>query len=210
MLQDDLGVLAECRMRDKHKMKDVISLHGIPANLAVGADAWGRPGKPQPVIISFNISYAAGIQEAAAKDDVSKTMDYGKFYKAVRATLDNQDHGFSDIKALLRVLHNCVPLGDGVEINVYLPKASIRAAGGIRYTDLSERELGGKLVRKESVSILDIRCTCLLGVNPHERLEKQPVAVDLLFCSSSDNATAVNAHLPCENYSALAKAVAEV
>jgi dihydroneopterin aldolase len=75
------------------------------------------------------------------------------------------------------------------EVVLELGKALLRAEGGLRYravTVWGEREEKGGMVRcpvvlEEEFCIEGIRCHAVLGVNPHERVEKQAVIVGLAF-----------------------------
>lgn len=59
---------------------DSIQLQDIQLPLPTGPDAWHRPGKPQPCSVSLKLSYSSATAAAAA-DDVSLSLDYGKLFR---------------------------------------------------------------------------------------------------------------------------------
>lgn len=59
---------------------DSVQLHKIQLPLPAAPDPWHRPGKPQPCTASLKLSYSSAIAAAAA-DDVSLSLDYGKLYR---------------------------------------------------------------------------------------------------------------------------------
>ncbi|KAE8153441.1 hypothetical protein BDV25DRAFT_168895 [Aspergillus avenaceus] len=77
------------------------------------------------------------------------------------------------------------------EIQLRLPKAILRASGGLVYTGslalgTTQAKEGdvpdGRLVLlHEKFEIQGIQCYCILGINPWERAEKQAVDVSLVF-----------------------------
>lgn len=103
------------------------------------------------------------------------------------------------------------------EINLCLPKAILRADGGLQYrckfalgtiqgitAGVSKKRL---VLLEEEFQIPDIRCYCILGINPWERVEKQAVHISLKFCGpglQEWGSTVV------ETYQALIREVAEV
>jgi len=77
------------------------------------------------------------------------------------------------------------------EVWLHLPKALLRAEGGLKYRsvtvlgykDPSEGAEAGRqpIVLEQEFRIEGIRSYCILGVNSHERLEKQAVIINLEF-----------------------------
>lgn len=59
---------------------DSVQLHKIQLPLPAAPDPWHRSGKPQPCTASLKLSYSSAIAAAAA-DDVSLSLDYGKLYR---------------------------------------------------------------------------------------------------------------------------------
>lgn len=59
---------------------DNVRLQNIQLPLPAAPDPWHRPNKPQPCTASLKLSYSSAIAAAAA-DDVSLSLDYGKLYR---------------------------------------------------------------------------------------------------------------------------------
>ena len=104
------------------------------------------------------------------------------------------------------------------EVWVQLPKALLWAQGGLKFrsvttwgydqADLSPEdavETGRQsLVLEQELRIEGIRCYCILGVNSHERLEKQCVMITLTFRGDGQASWVV------DGYQIMTKAIAEV
>lgn len=75
---------------------DSVQLHSIQLPLPAAPDPWHRPGKPQPCTASLKLSYSSAIAAAAA-DDVSLSLDYGKLYRRLEHDIQNMGtHSGSD------------------------------------------------------------------------------------------------------------------
>ena len=190
---------------------DVVVLRNLHFELAVGLDAWHRRGKPQPVLVSLEIGSGVAIQNAAAGDDVSKALDYGKLFKLIHGKLTVSNTQFRDVHALHDAVRNCIASNVCVKIEITLPKALLRAEGGLTYARIEEYK-DDYLLPVETLSIMGIRCACIIGVNPHERIEKQVVVVDLIFTETSDGAPngAAARKVPADKCQAVTTDVVEV
>lgn len=107
------------------------------------------------------------------------------------------------------------------EVWLHLPKALLRAEEGLKYRSVTvwgykqENEAAGNLqdsercpvVLEEEFRIEGIRCHCILGVNSHERVEKQAVIVSLEFKGPGQLAWGSTV---VDTYQAMTRAVAEV
>ncbi|RAH67776.1 dihydroneopterin aldolase [Aspergillus aculeatinus CBS 121060] len=108
------------------------------------------------------------------------------------------------------------------EVSLQLPKALLRAEEGLKYRSVTVwgyRQRNGAaavdnlaeaercpVVLEEEFRIDGIRCYCILGVNSHERVEKQAVIVSLEFKGPGQlpwGSTVIN------TYQAMTRAVAE-
>ncbi|KAL4873403.1 hypothetical protein BDV12DRAFT_77751 [Aspergillus spectabilis] len=108
------------------------------------------------------------------------------------------------------------------EVWLHLPKALLRAEGGLHYRSVTVwgyrqgSTAGGDVdtsgsercpvVLEEEFRIDGIRCYCILGVNSHERVEKQAVIVSLEFKGPGQLAWGSTV---VDTYQAMTKAVAE-
>ncbi|PGH23334.1 dihydroneopterin aldolase [Polytolypa hystricis UAMH7299] len=182
---------------------DNIHLRNIqfPFPIIIGRDAWGRADKPQPATFSVRISYPSELITRSGKtDDVSLTLDYGKLYRTITSMVEeragtewNMAHLAGMIRTIgLSVMDSTVneameiPLEkqdawnpSEAEVWVHLPKASLRAQGGLRFRSCMTRQSFTEAQGEEEWCIEDMQCSCVIGVNEHERQQKQVVVVTL-------------------------------
>lgn len=209
----------------------------LPLRLAVGKDAWHRDDKPQPAVISLRIGYPSTLVDRAAKGDiVGPTLDYGKLYRQIEADIGrkfaSEDGDYvpagrsvvklaSDLAAtacelVLQTFAETEPLPPGeeplgnwhdekeIEVWIHLPKAILRADQGLKY----RYYLGGRSMHDHDFTVKGIRCYCIIGINPHERKEKQAVDVTLEWSSRDMDFSVVTKFLNC--FQELTQSVAEV
>lgn len=104
------------------------------------------------------------------------------------------------------------------EVCLHLPKALLRAQEGLKFRSVTSWayeqadddavETGRQtLVLLQEFHIGGISCYCILGVNSHERLEKQQVLISLTFRGSGETTWASKV---VETYQEMTRAVAEV
>lgn len=150
---------------------DTVFLHGIRTDLIVGLDAWRRTGKPQPVVINIDLAPIDTLEATAFEDNVALTLDYGKLYKSLVKSLSNQV--FESLQHLFMAIQSCLPPTKSSTIEVSLPRATLLAEGGLKIIRriLVSDETGPAVHQRLELS--KILCNCIIGVNPHERLEKQ-------------------------------------
>ncbi|KAK2809611.1 hypothetical protein FQN50_003668 [Emmonsiellopsis sp. PD_5] len=179
----------------------------LPYPISLGPDAWAREDKPQPATFSIRVSYPRSlITESGNADDVSATLDYGKLYRRidadVRAHISSYGGGglkSVDLKPVGQIIAVAglslaaatveqIRAGSGAttsmegaesEVSIYLPKAILRADGGLTYRVVWRRVSDGFEAVEETCRVEGIRCSCIIGVNPHERENKQAVVVGL-------------------------------
>jgi FolB domain-containing protein len=159
---------------------DKVILKNMPFEIAVGLDQWRRFHKPQPILITLEAQPISTLEPAAAKDDVSLSMDYGKLYKRVSESFREADpEAFPTVRALIAQLVELVPDCGLLDIEILLPKALPQSTGGVLYryqVDKSELAIDTSNL---ALTIKQIACNCIIGVNPHERIYKQTVYVDI-------------------------------
>lgn len=165
-----------------------IIVRNLRLTLPLGLDAWGRPGKPQPVVISVRLRHK-NIFPAAANDDCSKTTSYSDLCKAVIAAHSKERDGpagnaidLAHLSLLSRLDHFN---GTGMTLETLCPKGTLRNEGG--YGLRSTMHVGqepspsnSQVVTAEQVDLFtDLKLACIIGVNAHEREQKQTVVVNL-------------------------------
>ena len=170
---------------------DSVSVQKIHADIVVGLDAWGRQGKQQPATVSMSLYLPDAIQEASEEDDVAKTVNYSDICKGILQIL-HDEAGFSTLVALAARMDPTQPdcswsPGDislaGWSIDIRLPKALLQSTYGITF--FVQRCCAESTSRQvdflEDFRIKDLQCTCIIGVNEHERLGRQPVSISMTF-----------------------------
>jgi FolB domain-containing protein len=160
---------------------DIIFLRNARFTATVGRDCWHRD-KPQPVLVSVWLYTDTGVAERS--DDVKDTINYGTLYKALdeglsgswSSTLNNVACHVGDLA--LRESNS-----QKVRAAVVLPKALLRVEGndgGIEMRVGVLKDLGGlSSIESRTLFVKNLHLYCILGVNPHERGEKQLVIINL-------------------------------
>jgi dihydroneopterin aldolase len=162
---------------------DTVILRDLKFDLAVGRDAWRRPGKLQPVSISLSLQPPANFENAALQDDVNLTLDYGKLYKTVFAKL--KDNIYGNVQGLMLDLARCVDEYKLLGLDIVMPKAILEAKSGVHYHLRIDKSVPDKVDASWSMALKGIEASCIIGVNPHERQYKQRVSVDLILGGQS-------------------------
>ncbi|RVX65980.1 hypothetical protein B0A52_09906 [Exophiala mesophila] len=157
---------------------DSVILKGIRFDLAVGLDAWRRVAKPQPVIVDLDIQPTFTLEAAAAKDDLSLTLDYGKPYKQLVKEA-NETLTYPDIRYLISHISDVVADYASLSLEISLPKALLQAKEGLAYHAMIDKSPDAGTVFTLSLTIKQIAAECIIGVNPHERTYKQPLFFDI-------------------------------
>lgn len=159
---------------------NTVFLNEMGFMLPVGKDAWNRGGKAQPVKVSLQVGHVNSINDAAASDDVGKSLDYGKLYKNIQRNMEQQNHYANVQEVAEQVLVSIDTPDITASVEIGLPKAALRAEDGLSYF-LEQNKIPESLTHYETLQIRGIKCACIIGVNPHERREKQMVVVHLTF-----------------------------
>lgn len=188
---------------------NTVFLKDMPFMLSVGKDAWNRENKPQPVSITLRVNNVKSIHDAAASDDISQSLDYGKLYKNIQSKLGNpgDQHRFADIAKQVLAAVEVPETSSSVEVD--FPKAALRAEGGLRYTVNGDKDRDVMNVHK-TLQILGIKCACIIGVNPHERREKQIVVVNLTFRGEYNTKDATAIEIALDHYREIIEMVVKV
>ena len=164
---------------------DTISLRGLSTTAIIGPDAWNRPGKPQPLVLSLYLTIDT--TSAGTSDSVAHTFSYGQMCKDVDAKTRGKefmsiDHLSSEIASLA----DNWP-GETLKIVALAPKALLRVEGGfgreivLRRREIKKNEFKQLVwhVGSHEWFIEGLKAACIIGVNEHERVEKQMVSIGL-------------------------------
>ncbi|KAK3337045.1 hypothetical protein B0T19DRAFT_411353 [Cercophora scortea] len=185
----------------------VVRVQNLQAVINGPQDAWGRQCKPQPALISAEVSFNAPFDTAATDDRLgADTLHYGNLSKAILASLDDFSPGDPalppDVEHLLS-LRRCVDVilvhltgayGRAqtslispervrfLSITVCLPKASLLGEGVSITQSCVFGATGGEFKPAKyavALSLNKLRVPTLVGVNANERLSKQFVVTTI-------------------------------
>lgn len=156
---------------------DKVIVKGVQFDAVVGLDAWHRPGKTQPVQLEIHMTPPGGLEAAAREDSVAYTIDYGKFYKSLKtATFGGS---FESVIRLYQAIRSIFPEVESWHISITLPKAILAANNGVHFTWNGNTDQNGVPLVMQVMTIHDIECRCIIGINSHERLEKQRLRITI-------------------------------
>ncbi|KAI4166168.1 MAG: hypothetical protein LQ342_000054 [Letrouitia transgressa] len=194
---------------------DTIYLRNLHLSAVIGPDAWGREDKIQPVVL--NVRLKIDTTTASTSDDISHTFSYGQMCKEITSQLDGK--AFNSLQHLITVLTTFAAFwpGEDTRLQAMAPKALLRVDGGLELSHTIRKkeryeEEGVPQVRHvdtRSWSIKGLKVGCIIGVNPHERLQKQGVNIDLRI-PAIDPRTFDAPNGASENWRTLVKRVCEV
>lgn len=186
----------------------VIRLRNLQATARIGLDAWSRPCRPQPILISACVSLARPSASSSSADRVdADTVHYGLLSKAILSTLDEVDHraakGGDGEHLSLRDLLNEIWMdlvgqridgSDGpamahtpfldlkatrcLSVSIRLPKAS-PVGGCVGLTGTSLFEGGKAQMYSVALELANVQVPTLIGINENERKAKQVVIADV-------------------------------
>jgi dihydroneopterin aldolase len=181
-----------------------IHVRNLQTSLPIATDAWGRPNKNQPVLISCSVHLRSAFDTASDQDAVTEsTIHYGTLSKTLLEACDlfkPEVAGDKRLGAVVSVLQSYLLGNDDPYIpsipgmteslltpqifnvlttKVYLPKASLLGSGvsltqSTTYTSTCSLENISSTLR-----IHDLRIPTLIGVNSNERLAKQMVVANI-------------------------------
>lgn len=193
-------------------IEDTIYLRNLRLSTVVGVDAWGRPGKAQPVIICIQLHM--NTSQTGSSDDLQYSFSYGQMCKDVTSAIDHVS--FEDIDqlsiGLAKAAHSWP--GETMTGQVMLPKAFLRVDGGFsNQFDLVKQSPGHWKFLDHRWIVNGIKAACIIGVNAHERLEKQTVNIDLTILLNGSGLESDQGFTPffqTERWQALIKEVLKV
>lgn len=165
---------------------DTILLRNYHTTAIIGPDAWNRPGKPQPIVLTLKLLYDT--TSAGNSDEIAHTFSYGQICKDIATLSDGHYRSVDDLTSNLgsiAVAKNWP--GESLRILLVAPKALLRVEGGLgREITLRKQWIEGNAVKKQvwdlerhAWLVTGLKLACIIGVNPHERLEKQQITINL-------------------------------
>lgn len=163
--------------------EDIIHLRNIHLSAEIGADAWNRarPNRAQPIILSLKLY--TDIAAAGNSDSIKDTFSYSHMCKDVLSKTDGKS--FENIDEMAQSVGELLKGWPGkmLEVQILASKAILRAQGGLTKECCWRREnddgIDKHTLESHAWIIKDLRLPCIIGVNPHERGEKQIVVINL-------------------------------
>ncbi|KAI9653138.1 MAG: hypothetical protein M1831_006222 [Alyxoria varia] len=159
---------------------DTIKIGKQKALANSGHDAWGRP-RPQPIEMSMKLYLNSQISRAAAYDSVdASTVHYGKLSKLLNQRIEQYQEQWMQPDDLAQVLvQAAVQFAPStiaaVELQLCFMKTAMFGDGlSLILSHAPSLDLTAPVVL-----LKDICLPALIGVNPHERVMKQPVLVSV-------------------------------
>lgn len=162
---------------------DKIMVQNLEVTANAGKDVWGRP-KMQRALLSVTVTLKQHFESASKTDTVdASTIHYGTLSKAVQADVQGRVSGWVSTEALsANIVHSVNKVAGStplyaVETDICYLKGSMFGDGaGYR----TSRFMADSSAACSNVLYLrDVRIPCLIGVNANERLQKQPVVVNI-------------------------------
>ena len=172
-------------MANQIPQSDAIVLDQLQLTCIIGKDAWGRQ-KPQPILLS--VTAYTDIAAAAKEDTCNFTINYGSLQKDLVAKAMDIGLTFGNLIQFMEVVGLIVINRPDTRpsfgrVLVELPEALLMA-DSFGANALVDNE--GK-IDVVSYIIKNLRTTCIVGVNPHERQRKQPVILNITILQCTDD-----------------------
>ena len=161
---------------------DTISLRNFHITAAIGPDAWNRSGKLQPIVLTLKL--LIDTTSAGKSDEIGHTFSYGQMCKDVAVLSGRYFRSVDDlIQHLAATTISAQWPGESLQVSLVAPKALLRVEGGLgRQITLRKQWVGQQEIwtsERQVWLIKQLKVACIIGVNPHERLEKQQATIDL-------------------------------
>ena len=161
---------------------DKIIIRNLEVVVNAGTDVWGRK-KKQRALISVTVTLNKEFASASSTDSVdSSTIHYGALSKEIQSQFEGAsatwvsaaDLSSSVSKAVLKVA-KATPVY-GIQTDVFFPKGSMFGDGAGQVISARNTTDG---LHSHALYLKNVRIPCVIGVNSNERLQKQPVVVNL-------------------------------
>jgi dihydroneopterin aldolase len=161
---------------------DTISVRNLQILLSAGVDAWGRK-KQQPVLVTVTLHLEQPFDSAAQADALdSSTVHYGKLSKAILERLRSSGSHVTTAELTDQIATTSTDMAKDALMaqttEVFYPKGSMLGDGAGWYMSLFHSK---DIVSSVSMvlHLRNVRVPCLIGVNANERLQKQPLIINL-------------------------------
>lgn len=160
---------------------DKIIVRNLAVTVNAGTDVWGRR-KKQRALISVTVTLGNKFSTASSADTVDEsTIHYGTLSKAIQARI--QDHSLNwmstaelsiSLAGIVRTAAGSAPIF-AIETDVCYLKGSMFGDGAGHQTSIITQSG----LYANALYLQNVRIPCLIGVNSNERLQKQPLVVNM-------------------------------
>jgi dihydroneopterin aldolase len=168
---------------------DKIMVQNLEVVVNAGKDVWGRE-KKQRALISVTLTLGKQFTSASSTDSVDdSTVHYGTLSKAIQTRFTDDAMTWMSTVTLSTAVSQCVRDVAGstdiyaIETDVCYLKGSMFGEGAGHMT--SRVEKSG--VSSNVLYLRNVRIPCLIGVNANERLQKQPVVLNVWVNNMADS-----------------------
>jgi dihydroneopterin aldolase len=171
---------------------DKIMVQKLEVTVNAGKDAWGRP-KVQRAQISVTVTLNEQFGSAADTDTVDgSTIHYGTLSKALQADLKSRMPEWASTQTLAGDIINSVSKVAG-QTPIYALEVDICYVKGSMFGDgagvTASRIMQDSRLHSNVLYLRSVRIPCLVGVNSNERLQKQPVVLNIWIDCVHDSRT---------------------
>lgn len=186
----------------------IIRVRNLQLTIEGPHDAWGRQGRPQPMLISAEVSLSQPFGSSSSTDVVAAdTVHYGLLSKAILGTIKHYEETkqiasmslyalldviwahltglyLNGVRARSEVKNPFLSLGvmSSLTVTVDLPKASLLGSA-VSLSAMTRYEEGddGNYIQGQALALTlkELRVPTLIGVNDNERLAKQVVVANI-------------------------------
>lgn len=169
---------------DAKGVTDHITVRNLQATVSAGVDVWNR-NKSQQALITTTIYLRKPFDSAARGDTLdNSTVHYGKLSKTIKAGIENKagtkiGHFYTHELALAIISFvddmTSIEVMAATEVDVFYPKGSMLGDGaGYVHSVMQDGEPFSRVLY-----LRNVRVPCIIGVNSNERLQKQPVVINI-------------------------------
>lgn len=160
---------------------DKILIQNLEVTVNAGKDVWGRK-KKQRAFISVTVTLDTTFASASSTDSVdNSTIHYGILSKAIQAELADKDDGWMSTAQLSWNIAVSIGKVAG-STGVHAIETDVRYLKGSMFGDgagLTMASIGTSGLYSSVLYLRNVLIPCLIGVNPNERLQKQPVVLNI-------------------------------
>lgn len=160
---------------------DKIIVQNLDITVNAGTDVWGRK-KKQRAFVSVTVTLDTNFASASSTDTVDdSTIHYGILSKAIQAQFADENHEWVSTSQFSKSIADSVRKVAG-STGVYAIETDVCYLKGSMFGDgvgLLTSSIESAGLCSNTLYLRNVRIPCLIGVNSNERLQKQPVVLNL-------------------------------